>query len=323
MHFTLLVAGALIPGEIAIALSDSLNTPQLKARLARATLFEEKASATETGSAHLDWLARHLFSHAAPAPYAYAQLSGAASAAFIWHTDPVHIEIARDHLIVQSLGDDRPLAEESAPLLAIANELAHDVACEFIGIGDRWLMRSEHDWAIDNAPLAAIVEAPMLMPTGNDAPLWNRLHNEIQMAWHSHTVNQVREAAQRRTINGIWLHGGGRWKPLPPIEYTQVQSDAPELQGVAHAAGARGAPLHATVVDGALLVFDDLSSARRLEDWSTWLQAMTTIDQRLAAHASDAIDLILCGNTVRTFKSRPSDRYKPWRRRTLAQALTE
>ncbi len=326
MHFTLLVAGALLPGEIAVALSASLDMPNLKARIGRAALIEEETSATESGNAHLDWLAHKLFSQATPAPtapYAYAQLSGAIPRSFIWHADPVHIEIARDHLIVQSLDADVPAADESTPLIDIANELALGLGCTFVRIGDRWFLQSEHDWAIDAAPLAAVTDAPMIMPVGNDAQIWNRLHNEIQMAWHSHPVNEARDARQRRTINGIWLHGGGRWKPLPPIVYPQVQSDAPELQGAAQAAGVQVTPLNANVVDGALLVVDDLLSAKRLEDWSTWLQAMTTIDQRLAAHASDAIDLVLAGRSVRTFASRPSDRYKLWRHRTLADALTE
>lgn len=327
MVFTLVVAGALVPRELAAALSASLDTPILKARLARAALIGEAESrVSNSDNAYFDWLARKLFGQSAPAPtapYAYARLSGSTPGAMIWHADPVHIEIARDHLIVQSLGADPPTAEESTPLIHIANELASGIGCEFIRIGNRWFMQSEHDWAIDAAPLAAVIEAPMIMPAGHDAQRWNRLHNEIQMAWHSHRINEAREATQRRTINGIWLHGGGRWKPLPPIAYAQVQSEAVELQGAADAANAQGTPLDASVVGGALLVIDDLFAARRIEDWSTWLQAMTKIDQRLAAHPSDAIHLVLCGSTVRTFESRPSDRYKPWRRRTLADALTE
>lgn len=330
MHFTLLVAGALIPGEIAATLSASLNAPNLKARLVRAALIEETSfagtSTAQSGNAHLDWLARRLFSQPASAPtapYAYAQLSGAIPRASIWHADPVHVEIARDHLIVQSLGADAPAADESAPLINTANKLSSDLGCEFVSVGDRWFLQSEHDWVIDAAPLAAVIEAPLIMPVGNDAQVWNRLHNEIQMAWHAHSVNHARDAGQLRTINGIWLYGGGRWKPLLPIEYAQVQSDALEWRGAAQAAGAAGVPLNAHVIDNALLVIDDAVLPNRLTEWAAWLQAMMAIDRRLAAHASDAIDLVLAGRSVRTFASRPSDRYKRWRRRTLADALTE
>ncbi|HYM46866.1 MAG TPA: hypothetical protein VES91_00205 [Burkholderiaceae bacterium] len=324
MHFTLLVAGALLPGELAVALSSSLATPTLKSRIARAALAGQAGSAS-ADSAHLDWLAHKLFAQAAPAPtapYAYARLSGAISNAFTWHADPVHVEIARDHLIVQSTGDALT-KDESTPLMNVANELASDLACRFIGAGDRWFLQSERDWAIDAVPLAAVLEAPVVMPGGRDAQVWNRLHNEIQMAWHTHAVNQAREANQLRTINGIWLHGGGRWKPLPPIEYAQVHSDEPTWQGAAQAAGALGVPSSTNVVNSSLLVIDDPWLPKRLEDWEAWLRAMAAIDRQLANLASDVVDFVFTGKTTRTFESRPSDRYKPWRRRTLAEALTE
>ena len=325
MHFTLLVAGALVPGELAVALTGSLNTPNLKARLSRAALIEQPGSSPGTG-AHLDWLANKLFGHPPPvptAPYAYAQLAGAAAPACAWHADPVHIEVARDHLIVQSLGADAPTAEESVLLLAAANELASDSECQLVDVGQRWFLLSEHEWQIDVRPLAAVMEAAVEMPSGRDAQMWNRLHNEIQMAWHAHAVNAEREVNGVRTINAIWLHGGGRWKSLPPIEFAQVHSDAPEWQGVAQAAGARGVPASTRVADTALVIIDNAWVSKQRQDWGAWLQAITAVDRALVEHPADSIDLILCGNTLRTLELRPPDRYKPWRRRTLAQALTE
>ena len=325
MHFTLLVAGALLPGELAVALTASLDTPSLKARLSRAALIEQPVSSQGTG-AHLDWLASKLFGEPAPvptAPYAYAQLAGAAAPGCVWHADPVHIEVARDHLIVQSLGSEAPTAEESVSLLAAANELASDSNCQLVDVGQRWFLLSEHEWQIDAPPLAAVMEATVEMPSGRDAQIWNRLHNEIQMAWHAHAVNTKREVNGVRTINAIWLHGGGRWKPLPPIAFGQVHSNAPEWQGAAQAAGARGVPASAPVADTALVVIDDSWGSKQRQDWGTWLHAITAVDRTLVEHPADSIDLILCGNTLRTLELRPFDRYKPWRRRTLAQALTE
>jgi hypothetical protein len=274
----------------------------------------------------LDWLANKLFGHPPPvptAPYAYAQLAGSATTAGVWHADPVHIEAARDHLIVQSLGADAPTAEESVLLLAAANELASDSNCRLVGVGQHWFLLSEHEWQIDTRPLAAVMEAAVEMPSGRDAQMWNRLHNEIQMAWHAHAVNAEREVNGVRTINAIWLHGGGRWQPLPPIEFAQVHSDAPEWQGVAQAAGARGVPASTRVADTALVIIDNALVSKQRQDWGAWLQAITAVDRALVEHPADSIDLILCGNKLRTLELRPFDRYKPWRRRTLAQALTE
>jgi hypothetical protein len=326
MHFTLLVAGALLPDEMAVALTASLVTPTLKARLSRATLIEQRVSSFGGADAHLEWLANKLFGQPAPAPtapYAYAHLASAAAPAFVWHADPVHIEVARDHLLVQSLAADAPSAEESGPLIAAANELASDSNCELVAVGQHWFLLSEHAWQINARPLAAVIESAVEMPGGRDAQIWNRLHNEIQMAWHEHAVNEQREANGVRTINAIWLHGGGQWKPLPPIEFAQVQSDEPEWQGAAHAAGSRGLPAGARVADTALVVIDDALVSKQRQDWSAWLQAITAVDQALLEHPADSVDLILCGNTLRKFQLRPFDRYKAWRRRTLAEALTE
>ena len=325
MHFTLLVAGALLPGELAVALTRSLETPNLKARLVRAALTSQPALSRGT-AAHLDWLANKLLGQPAPAPtapYAYAQLAGSAAPAFVWHADPVHVELARDHLIVQALDADVPTPKESSALIAVANEFASSAHCELVDAGGRWFLLSEHDWQIDALPLAAANEAAVQMPGGRDAQMWNRLHNEIQMAWHAHAVNEEREANGARTVNAIWLHGGGRWKPLPPIEFGQVHADAPEWQGAAQAAGARGVAAGAGVIDTALVVIDAPWAAKQRQDWGGWLHAITTVDQALGAHPADSIDLVISGDTWRTFKLRPSDRYKPWRQCTLAQAFTE
>ncbi|MDQ3188862.1 MAG: hypothetical protein M3Q28_08175 [Pseudomonadota bacterium] len=326
MHFTLLVAGALLPGKLADALSASLETPKLIARLRRAQSAEETiGNARRDGNAHLDWLARELFSQPSPAataPYAYAQLNGAGSPQNVWHAEPVHVEVARDQLIVQSLVV-APTAAESAQLLDLANAMASAAGCAFVRVGGRWFLTTDNEWVIDTSPLSAVVGTPVSMPTGQDAPTWNRLHNEIQIAWHADPVNRTRDENGMQTINALWLHGGGRWQPLAPIRYSHVNSDAPELLGAASAAGARGAPFDHSLSDRALLVYEEPLLAARTEDWTAWLQAMVTIDQRLARHASDAIDLVLTGNSVRTFRSRHFDRFQPWRRRTLTAALTE
>lgn len=333
MHFTFLVAGALLPAKLATALCASLDTPHLKNRLARAEWIETAPAASsnrtnnfsEPGNAHLDWLAQRLFSrrsHAPTAPYALAQLSGAIPAAFVWHADPVHVEVARDRLVVQTLDGDAPTATETTQLIGVANELLSDAGCEMVTAGDRWFLLSEREWAIDALPLAAVVGSSVTMPVGPDAQMWARLHNEIQMTWHAHSINQTRGNGAR-SINSIWLHGGGRWQPLPRIDFAQVQCDAPEWRGAAHAADARGCALEATVIDRTLIVIDDLLAPMQREDWGEWLKTLSTIDQRLRAHEGDAIDLVLTGSTERTFASRHSDRYKAWRRRTLAEALAE
>ena len=321
----------LLPAKLATALCASLDTPHLKQRLARAEWIETVSSAPgadtdagEPGTAHLDWLSRRLFSrpsNSPTAPYALAEISDAIPTGFVWHADPVHVEVARDRLAVQTL-DMPPTIDETAQLIGVANELLANAGCELLTAGGRWFLLTEQDWAINALPLASVLGSSVTMPMGPDAQMWTRLHNEIQMAWHELSENR-NESHGARSINAIWLHGGGRWQPLPRIDFAQVQCDAAEWRGAARAADARACRLDATVIDRTLIVIDDLLAPKQREDWAAWLQILSTIDQRLAAQERHAIDLVLTGSTEREFASHHADRYRFWRRRTLAEALTE
>lgn len=326
MHLTWLVAGALIPREFADAVTSSIALPNLTARVSRARRTDAAQASSSNYSAHLDWIARHLFDRTAPAPtapYAYAYLSGSKSAQTIWHADLVHIEVARDSLIVQSLDQAPPTTAEAQQLFEVANGLASHLGVEFTPVNDHWFLRSDRQWAIEADALEQVLDAPLTLPTGADASVWNRLHNEIQMAWHTHAANETREVNAEPTINGIWLHGGGRWKPLPPIPFRDAASDAAGLRGAAEAAGARAVSTTTAPTDRSLSVFDDALAARRRHDWTAWARAVTALDRRLAAHVDDSIDLILSATTVRTFQLTTSDRFRFWRRQSLAEALGE
>ena len=68
----------------------------------------------------------------------------------------------------------------------------------------------------------------------------------MKFKWHGTRtkVNAQRKPTAHEPSMGLAARRRAM-KPLPPIEFTQVQSDAAELQGAAHAAGARGLPSRA------------------------------------------------------------------------------
>ena len=117
---------------------------------------------------------------------------------FVWHADPVHMEAARDHLIVQSLGNDAPTptrierADRGRKRACLEHRLSSWSKSASAGFCyPSMIGRSTHvRWRRSN-------EAAVEMPGGRDAQVWNRLHNEIQMAWHAHDVNARREAERR------------------------------------------------------------------------------------------------------------------------------
>lgn len=326
MPVTLLLPGALLPREVVRAMREPIAQSALSAMLARAALVGD----TDTdGPAHLAWLGERLFGDAAAvatAPYAYAALTGTPSAAFLWHADPVHLELARDHLVVTPLAVP-PTDDESRALLDSANELAAASDARFLRVEDRWFLQTERRWELQPAPLSAALGRPLptALPSGADATRWSRLLTEIQMQWHTLGVNAARETRGEAMVNSVWLHGGGVWAPLPAGEFTAVLSDAPEWRGAAQAAALPSGPGDTEARDGALVVWSDLLAPRLLQDWNAWLAALRIVDRRVAGLArGSAVDLVLGGERViRRLRVRPHDRLKFWRTRPLDHALSE
>lgn len=327
MRLTLLLPGSLVSTESAPEIVDALDASTLLARIARAELAQDQeAVAFARGAAHLDWLAANVFHSRRPAtaPYALADLSAVRESAQVWHADPVHLQLAGDHLIVQRIA---VADSEADALLAVANEVAAGAACRLTRHGSHWFLRAGQPWLLDASPLDAAEGESLadFLPSGPDAARWNRLLNEIQISWHAHPVNELREDRGQPAINSLWLHGGGSWQPLTPIEYAQVHAESPALRGAAQAAGAAIAESGAPPSDRALLVWTDARAARATEDASAWLAAMSAIDRRCTALGEGhVIDFVLAGRSRwRRFHSRPSDRLRPWRRHSMRTALEE
>ena len=327
MHVTLLLPGALLPREVIDALKEPLAHSALATMLARADLVGD----TETGApAHLAWLAEHVFQTGLPlatAPYAYAALAGTApTPGILWHADPIHLELARDHLVVTPLNRP-PTDAEAGELIDAANALVAEMDARLLRVADQWFLQAGRRWDLHAEPLSSAIGQPLpaTLPAGADASRWNRLLTEIQMTWHTHPVNEAREARGEPTINSLWLHGGGTWSPLKRGAYAAVLADAPEWRGAAQAAAVASGPASATPGDESLAVWDGLLLPRLGHDWTGWVDALRELDERAAALSrSGTLDVVLAGGeTVRRLRSRPSDRLKFWRARSLHQVLSE
>jgi hypothetical protein len=329
MHLTAVVPGSLVPAALAAELSASLQAPTLARLLARSAVVSDMTSAP--GLADLTWLAREAHGMAPPAataPYAWAALTGTHHEhRQIWHADPVHVAIGRDSLIVQGLADAAPDVTESDALLTAANECLQPAGLALRRAGTQWFLHADRDWAMSPLPLAAVIGRPLPpdVPEDGDALRWSRLHNEIQMRWHAHPVNEAREAQGRPVINALWLHGGGMWSRRPPLRWPRVHTARADLQGLARAAGVAVAAPDDAVTGDALLVWDDALDAAREGNWADWMRAMQAIDRRLATLPPSAtLELVMTGwRRIRARSARPSDRYRLWRREALARALAE
>ncbi|MBY0574298.1 MAG: hypothetical protein K2P84_11510 [Undibacterium sp.] len=124
---------------------------------------------------------------------------------------PVHIHVARDHLVMM---DQRRLKFEEAEartLFEAAKSLCEEVGKTLIyGDAKTWFLRAD-DWSnLQTASLDAASGHNMTIwiAEGDHARAWRTLQNEIQMLWHIHPINQAREERGERPINSVWLHSG-------------------------------------------------------------------------------------------------------------------
>ncbi len=265
---TLLIPFALPPAEHAKDLLKSLRLPALATLLARASDHRRQiGDPFAPALPHERWLAAGNTDNSPPVAHALMQAFGLPPAATgHWYLlQPVHLHIARDHLVLtdpQALqagdAEARALFDAIAPLVrAAGHELAY-------GDARHWFLRAD-GWAglRTCTPAAASGHnVDIWLPRGAGERDWRRLHNEVQMLWHQHPVNEARDASGLPRINALWLWGGS---------------------GATAQAGQPPAPAYLDYLLGgqaasALAVDTRLVAPSLAGDWSGWLAAMQALE---------------------------------------------
>lgn len=351
MRWFLVIPGGLVPAPLAADIASATRAPSLAAWFGHADRApDESVRDAPLGAAHLTWLWRAFCGEGAvpvTAPYAWHALS--AASALVpddglqwWHCDPIHVEVTRDHLMVGRSADARLTEPEADALATEADAVLHEHGARLKRLRhDAWFVQTERRWQLTAAPLATARGQTLgpCLPIGPDAALWRRILTEIQVRWNYHAVNAAREQSGQPPINGVWLHGGGVWAPLPRQPFATIASDDPVLRGWALAAGVASAALigeNATPhrVGDAVSLWTDLAEPASFESWGVWIDALAGIDARLAALRQRAfgagftsIEIVLTGRqVVRVLSLRRHDHLRIWRRsaqRSLAALLAE
>ncbi len=346
MKWFVVVPGSLVPAPIAPDVLAAAPTGTIAARLARARRAPDDVPRAARRAAHLGWLWHAFGGRGSPvtAPYAWRASSHASAilpddGAQWWHCDPIHIDIGRDELLVGRSADAQ-LTEAEADALAVEADAAlraHDALLKRLR-HDAWFVQTERPWQLDAAPLLAARGRPVSasLPQGADAARWRKVLNEIQMRWHEHAVNAARASRDLPPVNGVWLHGGGAWAPLPRAPFAAVVSDDPVPRGWALASGVPPAALHdegdlPRRAGDALSLWSDLAEPAAFDAWGVWLEGLAAMDARLErlcarafAAGFESIELVLCGHhAVRVLSLRRSDRLRFWRRAALGELLAE
>ncbi len=264
---TLLIPFALPPAEHAKDLLKSLQMPALATLIARASdqrLHSEEPFAPALP--HERWLAAGPGDNSPPVAHALMQSFGLRPEDGHWFLlQPVHLHIARDHLVLTdpqglqvSDAESRALYEAIAPL---ANEAGYELA---YGDARHWFLRAD-GWAglRTSTPAAASGHnVDIWLPHGPGERDWRRLHNEVQMLWHQHPVNDSRDAHGLPRINALWLWAGSGsgTKASAPVSPAYVDTLLGRQTNVALAIDTR-------------LVSPSLAG-----DWSGWLAAMQALE---------------------------------------------
>ena len=336
MKAILLVAGALLPEAVAGGLRRELaeHGVVMRRALRGARPVTRWHAPDETaGTADRQWLMRCFGGDAAPlpsAPYAWRTLAAANDGAdldddaWIAHCDPVHFALAQDHIRMLALDVDPLRDAEAEALLALANEAAAREGWRFAIRDGAWFLRSPEPLQIDTVAPDAVFGHPVerWLPTGADARRWRVVANEIQMRWHASPVNDARERRGAPAINALWLHGGGRWAPLPASAIGEVRGGDAAVRGWVGATQTRDGMPGADAGD-TISIHSELQPAFRRQDWGAWLDQLPALgawlDRELAeSHMRGAreIELVLTGMAeVRRYAIRdPARRATRWLR---------
>jgi hypothetical protein len=280
------------PDELAKDLIKHLQTPALSKLLAGARAGEVQEF--DPFSPLLPdeiWQTRRLGAHTQNAVGLFQSLGLTATLGYWFIIDPIHLHVARDHLV---LTDPRQLhltEHEAKSLFAIAQPYFADagLAVQY-GNKQHWLVQADA-WADlqtcgTNAACGHNIE--IWMPKGNAARAWRKLQNEIQMAWFEDPINQARQARGALAVNSLWLWGGAQLPqsipPCDPMFKSDWQGNFTDLP------------------DNAILYADALIAPALASDWSAWLEKMQELDQQWLTPALNTaprhrpLRLILCHN---------------------------
>ncbi len=294
-QITLVLPFALPVPEFAPDLVRALgtSTPALAALLTRTTSAARiPANDAVRALPHEQWLAGALGLQDAGRPaFAAAAMRalGVAPDAGHWFiVNPVHIEIARTHLMLQdpaylnlTEADSRALFETAQPSF---EEAGHALV---FGDAGTWFMRAD-DWAgLDTATLESTLGMDLTdwMPLGARAAAFRRLQNEVQILWHAHPVNAQREARRLAPVNAFWSWGASdaahvRAPGAPRLAAFEAGAVVNALADV-RLAGLGDLAAH---LDGDAIVYCASAAPYALSaDWGGWVARVQQLEAALFA----------------------------------------
>lgn len=271
-----------------------------------------------------------------------AQQSGLGWAAL----QPVHLHTALDHLILTAPEKLNLSTEESQALFEVAQPILAELSSRvLVPTPTYWYIGDEQvndvAWCSPNRAVGRDIN--MWMPYGNKGKRWRQLHNEIQMLWHDHPVNQARLTRGALPVNALWLFGTGTLPALPlafPFDY--IFADDPLLSGIGKLAHTPTGKLpdnyeqaytylsqseHNSLNMQTLVWLDALIAPALQQDWSAWLSIFSDLERSWLHLAYQALSqqhvqrltfVFMSEQGCLTLMPKASDRWKFWRHREIS-----
>lgn len=155
-----------------------------------------------------------------------------------WCADPVCLQVDRDRAIVMPSSLLQITPQEADALVTALNSHFGADGLRFEAITPQsWILHSSQPYSWQTTAITEAIgrDAREVAVRGNDAAIWRRWQNEIEMLLHAHPVNQHREEQGQWPITGVWLWGGGKWPKTDLPQLNQLYTDDENLRTLAQA----------------------------------------------------------------------------------------
>ena len=142
--------------------------------------------------------------------------------------DPVHLRADQKSLNLLDTSYLSLTQHDALALAAVVQASFSEMGWELeVPVPSRWYLKLNQRPAIQTTELYSALgkDIQSFMPSGEQASVWHRLMNEIQMQLHNADINQLRSERGELPVNSLWFWGGGSLPDLLERKWSRVYSD--------------------------------------------------------------------------------------------------
>ena len=142
--------------------------------------------------------------------------------------DPVHLAADQRSLNLLDINNFSLTQHDALALAACVHPTFKEMGWELeVPVPSRWYVKLPDKPKIRTSELYSVIGRDIqgFMPSGEDAPTWHRIMNELQMCLHNADINTMRSERRELVVNSLWLWGSGSLPALQERTWSRVYSD--------------------------------------------------------------------------------------------------